>query len=50
MRYILKNSMKEGDNLDSGSDIAPGFEGSHKNGLDYVPHDGYIAELHGYSE
>lgn len=21
-------------------------DGSHKNGLDYVPHDGYIAELH----
>ena len=38
--------IKEGDNLDSGSDIAPGFEGSHKNGLDYVPYDGYIAELH----
>lgn len=30
----------------SGSTIAPGFEGSHKNGLDYVPHDEYRALLH----
>ena len=23
-----------------------GIDGSHANGLDYVPYDGYIAELH----
>lgn len=26
--------------------VAPMIEGSHAGGLDYVPHDGYIAELH----
>lgn len=25
---------------------ASGISGSHKNGLDYVPYDGYVAELH----
>lgn len=25
---------------------APAVDGSHANGLDYVPHDGYIAKLH----
>ena len=44
--YQENTGIETGDNLDSGSTIAPGFEGSHKNGLDYVPHDGYIAELH----
>lgn len=27
-------------------DIKIGFSGSHKNGLAYVPYDGYVAELH----
>lgn len=39
------NKNKGGAN-DSGSPIAPGFEGSHKDGLDYVPHDEYRALLH----
>lgn len=38
----LKNSIKR---MFTGDDPDPG-DGSHAGGLDYVPYDGYIAELH----
>lgn len=30
----------------SAEDAADSIDGSHKNGLDYVPYDGYVAQLH----
>ena len=44
--YMNNTNTKKGSELDSGSQVAPGFEGTHKNGLDYVPHDNYSALLH----
>jgi hypothetical protein len=29
-----------------GSDTTISIDGSHRDGLDMVPHDGYVAELH----
>lgn len=44
--YMSNTNTEKGSLTDSGSNVAPGFEGTHKNGLDYVPHDNYAALLH----
>lgn len=43
---IFKRKKKEAEDDDDGGNNTPDVDGSHANGLDYVPYNGYVAELH----
>lgn len=46
IRYFTSNDKVEAFNTGMNDLAKPVINGSHRNGLDYVPYDGYIAELH----
>lgn len=46
LNAILAGGFVATTGADGKSNIMPVVDGSHRDGLDYVPYDGYIAELH----